>query len=177
LELGVGGGVGETTTSCDRQLLDRRRAAPVSPPALPLLALADTARPGQMPSSITIQGAGRALQRATKGMAKPQDGPGQLTAALESRKQLAATLTAAEPDGAQVLSIGSAPRYITDRQERITTWEQRLGAAAGASMRPPIPDSGNSKGPCGGDSARTHHTRGLRVANRPAAPGEGTRPG
>ena len=90
---------------------------------------------GQVPSSVTIQGAGQALERATRGLVKPQDGPGRLTAALVSRKQLAATLTAAEQDGAQVLSMGSAPGYITDRQERIATWEHWLGAAAGASKQ------------------------------------------
>jgi hypothetical protein len=88
-----------------------------------------------VPSSITIQGAGQALKCATRGMVKPQDGPGRLTAALVSRKQLAATLTAAERDGAHVLSMGSAPGYFTDRQEWIATWEHWLGAAADASKQ------------------------------------------
>lgn len=64
-----------------------------------------------------------------------QDGPGRLTAALKSRQQLAATLTAAGQDGAQVLSMGSAPGYITDRQERMVTLEQLLGVAAGATKQ------------------------------------------
>jgi hypothetical protein len=90
---------------------------------------------GQVPTSITIKGAGRALARATKGLAKTQDGPGRLTATLETRQQLIAALTAAEQDDAQVLSTGSKPGYITDRQERIATWEQWLGEAAGATKQ------------------------------------------
>jgi len=41
---------------------------------------------GQVPSSISIQGAGQALARATAGSAKTQDGPGRLTATLASRQ-------------------------------------------------------------------------------------------
>ena len=90
---------------------------------------------GQVPTSITVQGAGRALARATRGLAKTQDGPGRLTAALDNRQQLIAALAAAEQDDAKVLSTGSKPGYITDRQERIATWEQWLGVAAGATKQ------------------------------------------
>ena len=90
---------------------------------------------GQVPSSITIQGAGRALTRATAGSAKTQDGPGRLTAAVTSRQQLAETLEAAEIDGARVLSVAHKPSFITDRRERIATWVQWLGEAAGATKQ------------------------------------------
>ena len=90
---------------------------------------------GQVPTSITIQGAGRALARATAGRAKTQDGPGRLTAALDSRKQLVATLQAAELDGAKVLAVESKLGLIADRTERIATWEQWLGEAAGATKQ------------------------------------------
>jgi len=66
---------------------------------------------GQVPTSISIQGAGRELARATAGRAKSQDGPGRLTAAVATRQQpLAAILT-----GARVLAIASQPSYITNR--------------------------------------------------------------
>ena len=90
---------------------------------------------GQVPTSITIQGAGRALARATVGRAKTQDGPGRLTAAVASRQQLAETLEAVEQDGARVLAVASKPCWITDRQERIATWEQWLAEAAGATKQ------------------------------------------
>ena len=90
---------------------------------------------GQVPTSITIQGAGRALARATAGRAKTQDGPGRLTAALDSRQQLVATLQAAELDGAKVLAVESKLGLIADRTERIATWEQWLGEAAGATKQ------------------------------------------
>ena len=72
---------------------------------------------GQVPTSITIQGAFI------------------LSANLSSRLELVEISQAAVQDGAQVLAMGSKPRFITDLQEWVATWEQWLGEVACATKQ------------------------------------------